>query len=100
MKLANDIVIDKVSPFTGGRVLLADKNFTVTFRGDEISGTHKVYHCEDTGNEFTDEELDNDFIWTVFRLWCEKNDIQISELEVNKRTRRRRQKNERTEQAD
>lgn len=100
MKLANDIVIDKVSPFTGGRVLLADKDFTVTFRGEEISGARKVYHCEDTGNEFTDDELDTDFVWQVFRAWCDKNDVQISDLEVNKRARRRRQRNEQAAQAD
>ena len=100
MKLANEIVIDKVSPFTGGRVFLVDKDFNVDYRGEAVSGTRKVYHCEDTGHEFTDDELDTDFMWLLFRKWCEKNNITTSDLEVNKRARNRRLKNEQAVQVD
>jgi hypothetical protein len=63
---------DMKSPFTGGKVTILSREEEVTFRGEKVKITRKYYHCEDTGREFTDSKLDEDMMWAVFRVYCEK----------------------------
>lgn len=62
-------VTTKISPFTGGEVTLETKESTVTFRGTPITAERKYYKCVDTGREFSDSDLDDDFMWAVFRKY-------------------------------
>ena len=62
---------DKKSPFTGGKVELLSKEAEVVFRGEKITVEKFYYRCTDTGHEYTDAELDDDFMWAVFRKYCE-----------------------------
>ena len=59
------------SPFTGGNVFIEEKESTVKYRGMDITVKAKYYRCEDTGREFTDSEVDTDFMWAVFRKYWE-----------------------------
>ena len=59
------------SPFTGGIVDLLEREEEITFRGEKIKINRKYYKCRDTGHEFTDSELDDEMMWTVFRKYCE-----------------------------
>lgn len=49
----------KISPFTGGPVVLKHRLETVKFRGVEVQFTRYYYKCVDTGREFTDAKLDD-----------------------------------------
>lgn len=64
------------SPFTGGTVTIHTREEEVTFRGEKIKVNRQYYRCEDTGREFTDSNLDDDMMWTVFRKYCEKKGIE------------------------
>lgn len=66
------VVPNMISPFTGGEVTLEEKETEVEFRGEPIVAIQKFYRCKDTGREFTDATLEGDFMWTVFRKYCEK----------------------------
>jgi len=70
----------KISPFTGGKVVLIESESTVTFRGEKITAPRKFYRCLDTGHEFTDDKVDNDFIWAVFREYCKKHYATFTEI--------------------
>lgn len=70
------IVANVKSPFTGGRVLLCTKETTVKYRGEDITAEREYYRCEDTGVEFSDSKLDDDFMWKVFRVYCNKQGFQ------------------------
>ena len=72
-KKADAIETFKVSPFTGGKVTIVDRDTEVTFRGERVKFASKVYHCEDTGREYTDAVLDSDMMWAMFRSYCENN---------------------------
>ena len=87
----------KVSPFTGGKVKIVDSESTVTFRGEKITAPRKFYRCIDTGHEFTDAKLDGDFMWAVFRNYCDKkyqNFTEILEQEVEAISKKYRQIND------
>lgn len=47
-----------VSPLTGGKVILHKEPDTLTFRNEEFAYTSYEYECVDTGQRFTDTELD------------------------------------------
>ena len=47
-----------VSPLTGGKVILHKEPDKLTFRNEEFSYTSYEYECVDTGQRFTDKELD------------------------------------------
>lgn len=70
----------KISPFTGGKVVLIESESTVTFRGEKITAPRKFYRCLDTGHEFTDSNIDSDFIWAVFREYCKKHYATLTEI--------------------
>lgn len=75
---------EPVSPFTGGLVLILEKDSTVKYRGEEITVKRKYYRCADTGREFADSKLDDDFMWEVFRKYCSiKNYETFTDIEKN-----------------
>lgn len=63
---------DMKSPFTGGKVAILSRQEEVTFRGEKVKILRKYYRCEDTGRKFTNDKLDDDMMWAVFRAYCEK----------------------------
>lgn len=67
---------DLKSPFTGGKCTLEEEETTVKYRGEYITVKRKFYRCADTGHEFTDSDLDDDFMWAVFRKWCEGKNFE------------------------
>ena len=75
-----DIVHDMVSPFTGGLVAKKRKFTTVTFRGEEFTVEHEYYKCLDTGREFVDSKLEDNFLWAVFRAYCDKHYDTFTEI--------------------
>lgn len=46
------------SPFTGGEAALRKEQRVFSFRGDEIEIVYHFYRCEDTGEQFTTDEVD------------------------------------------
>ena len=66
------IKCEKKSPITGGEMQLMQEKSSVKFRDEEISFIKKFYHCVDSGKEFTDTELDNDNMWSIFRAYWER----------------------------
>ena len=65
------------SPFTGGIVDLLEREEEITFRGEKIKINRKYYKCRDTGHEFTNTELDDEMMWTVFRKYCELKSLSF-----------------------
>ena len=73
--MENYIVEGKKSPFTGGRIALFSEKTEFTFRGEKFTIDKKYYQCLDTGEKFTDANIDDDNMWAVFRAWCGKQDF-------------------------
>ena len=71
-KQVTAIKCEKRSPITGGEMQLMQEKSSVKFRGEEISFIKKFYHCVNSGQEFTDTELDNDNMWAIFRAYWER----------------------------
>ena len=67
---------DMKSPFTGGRVFLKEEPTEVVFRGETLTINRKYYQCEDTGKQFTNEELDGDNQWATFRAYWENKGFE------------------------
>lgn len=70
------IKCEKKSPITGGEMQLMQEKSSVKFRGEEISFIKKFYHCVNSGQEFTDTELDNDNMWAIFRAYWERRGFE------------------------
>ena len=70
------IKCEKKSPITGGEMQLMQEKSSAKFRGEEISFTKKFYHCVDSGQDFTDTELDNDNMWAIFRAYWERKGFE------------------------
>lgn len=49
---------EELSPITGKPMVLVQESDSVEFRGEKFFYTHLAYRCEDTGEQFTTEELD------------------------------------------
>lgn len=69
-------IVERKSPKTGGKLQLLTEESEVTFRGEKVKYPHKHYHCIDSGDDFTDTELDNDNMWAIFRAYCEKRGFE------------------------
>ncbi len=60
------------SPFrVNGKAILMIEPKKVTYRGMEIEAIRSFYKDIDTGLEFSTSEQDSDFMWEVFRKYCE-----------------------------
>lgn len=70
------IKCEKKSPITGGEMRLMQEKSSVKFRGEDVTYIKKYYHCVESGNEFTDTDLDDDNMWAIFRAYCEKKGMK------------------------
>ena len=70
------IKCEKKSPITGGEMQLMQEKSSVKFRGEEITFIKNFYHCVDSGQDFTDTELDNDNMWAIFRAYWERRGFE------------------------
>jgi len=64
-----------VSPLTGGRVILHQEPDKLIFRNEEFSYTSYEYECVDTGQRFTDLELDNKNMDQIYAQYRAAHDI-------------------------
>jgi len=46
------------SPFTGGEAILLEEKRTMNFRKEEFQVLFQYYLCKESGEQFTDEKLD------------------------------------------
>jgi len=67
------------SPFTGGSVALKTELRELTFRGESFKINAHYYICEDTGTEFTTDELDEIDTRQVHNLYRKKHSIPFPE---------------------
>ncbi len=63
------IAKDMASPYTGGRVYLAEGVETKTFRKEEYVVYSRYYECEDTGRQFTTEEQDEQMFTELYNQY-------------------------------
>ena len=56
--------------------LNAEEPTEVVFRGETLTINRKCYQCEDTGKQFTNEELDEDNQWATFRAYWENKGFE------------------------
>lgn len=68
-----------VSPFTGGAVQEIQDTQRYTFRGEQFEVTAPVYECADTGEQFTTNEQDEEFISRLHAQWREKHRVPTPE---------------------
>jgi len=67
------------SPITGKEMKLIKEKATLPFRKDEFEVVYHYYLCEDTKEQFTDDELDNINIVQVHNQYREKYGIPFPE---------------------
>lgn len=67
------------SPITGREMKLVREVTNLPFRKDEFAVVYHYYMCEDTNEQFTDDELDNINIAQVHNQYREKNGIPFPE---------------------
>lgn len=63
------------SPLTGGKVILRQEPDKLTYRNEEYSYTSYEYECVDTGQRFTDLELDWKNMEQIYSQYRKKHDI-------------------------
>lgn len=63
------------SPLTGGKVILHQEPDKLTFRNEEFAYTSYEYECVDTGQRFTDLELDWKNMEQVYTQYRAKHNI-------------------------
>ena len=63
------------SPLTGGKVILHKEPDKLTFRNEEFAYTSYEYECVDTGQRFTDLELDWKNMEQVYAQYRKKHNI-------------------------
>ena len=63
------------SPLTGGKVVLRKEPDKLTFRNEEFAYTSYEYECVDTGQRFTDLELDWKNMEQVYAQYRERHNI-------------------------
>ncbi len=70
---------DKKSPFTGGKVELCTEQATTLFRKERYTYTSYYYRCVDTGNAFTDKDLDDKSVEQVYSQYRKRHGIPSQE---------------------
>lgn len=63
------------SPFTGGEAILVKETREYDFRGSKFNIIHHHYHCVDTGEDYTDAQLDELNLNQVYNQYREKEGI-------------------------
>lgn len=77
------IIIDKISPITGGKVELCKKTAEITYRGELITYEQSYYRCVDSGFEFADEELEKNNLQLIYDTYRYNHSIPtIDELKT------------------
>ena len=72
-------VVDKLSPITGGVLELCVDSKEVIYRGDVITYQRSFYHCVDSDLEFTDEELDELNLKSIYDIYRRNHSIPLAE---------------------
>lgn len=65
----------KASPFTGGKVTLKTERKELEFRKSKFEIVYHYYVCEDTGEEFTNTQIDELNLIQVYNQYREKEGI-------------------------
>ncbi|RTQ52321.1 hypothetical protein EJV47_04675 [Hymenobacter gummosus] len=68
-----------VSPFTGGAVREILDTQPYTFRGEQYDVTAPVYECVDTGEQFTTNEQDEEFLRRLHAMWRARHRVPAAE---------------------
>ena len=63
------------SPFTGGKTILQKETRTVVFRNEPVEIPFQYYLCVDSGEQFTDDKLDETNINEVYNQYKKKYGI-------------------------
>ena len=63
------------SPLTGGKVILHKEPDTLSYRGEDFAYTSYEYECVDTGQRFTDLELDWKNMNQVYDQYRQRHNI-------------------------
>ena len=66
-------VID--SPFSEGKAVLHEEMRDTDFRGEKFRYLHRNYRCEDTGMEFTSDDMDFDNMERIYAQYRVNHDI-------------------------
>ncbi len=75
-----------ISPFTGGEAILKKEPREVDFRGSKFHIVHHHYQCVDTGETFTDTDLDELNLNQVYNKYREKEGIPFpDEIVANRK---------------
>ena len=67
------------SPFTGKEMTLVHEKRTWVFRGEEYEYMHSAWKCEDSGELFTTDEMDDDSFIQVTNQYRVKYGIPFTE---------------------
>jgi hypothetical protein len=68
-----------ISPFTGGKVTKKHKLETFTFRKEKFTVKRYYFVCNDTGREFTNEEVDEQVFADICKQYRERHRIPSPE---------------------
>lgn len=63
------------SPFSNGKAALHKEKREMNFRGEQFSYLHCNYRCQDTGTEFTTDDMDFDNLERIYVQYRAKHDI-------------------------
>lgn len=63
------------SPFTGGKAHIETKTETLTFRNESFTVSRPFYRCEDTGRAFSNSELDDQVMESIYAQYRERYGI-------------------------
>ena len=63
------------SPLTGGKVILHKEPDTLSYRGEDFAYTSYEYECVDTGQRFTDLELDWKNMSQIYDQYRQRHNI-------------------------
>lgn len=69
-----------ISPFTGGKVTKKHKLETFTFRKEKFTVKRYYFVCNDTGREFTNEEVDEQVFTDICKQYRERHRIPSPEM--------------------
>ena len=72
-------LIDKPSPITGGPLELRTLPASVLYRGETISYEKSIYHCMDSGLEFTDDDLEAANLKLIYDTYRRRHGIPLAE---------------------
>ena len=68
-----------ISPFTGGKVTRKHKLETFTFRKEKFTVKRFYFVCNDTGREFTNNDVDTQVFNDIYKQYRERHGIPSPE---------------------